>query len=482
MAGQAGLFDLQDHNAELSKSGDPLERLLSVVDFEVFRPTLDAALGRKDRSRGGRPPLDAVMMFKILVLQALYGLSDEQAEYQVRDRLSFMRFLGLGLGDRVPNRTTIWLFREALVTAGAMEGLFARFDADLKERGYFALGGQIVDASIVEAPRQRLTRKEKRQIRDGEDLPWPPAKARQKDTQARWTVKRGRVKVKPGPTLDGSEARMVEGLLIPAFGYKSHINIDRRFRLIRRFLVTDAARHDGAQLPGLLNPDAFDSRVWADSAYRSKANEAAIAAAGPQHGAFPQAQGAADAGAAPTRQPRPLGGAIRRRACLRRPEAAHGAVHPHHRPWARHGEDRHRQPRLQFPTPDLARGSNCARIAPKPLHISTFPAKIRTSPPEKPWFPTGVTLAEASTGPQSRFIKVVLWQLGRWHQEQWECRRRRGSCAYFEDCSYGRFAYNARIIMIMLENPGQPRNRNLLLLDNRVLRNNQGNHSIGIAY
>ncbi|RTR08991.1 transposase, partial [Azospirillum griseum] len=120
--------------------------------------TLDAALGRKDRSRGGRPPLDAVMMFKILVLQALYGLSDEQAEYQERDRLSFMRFLGLGLGDRVPDRTTIWLFREALVTAGAMEGLFARFDADLKERGYFALGGQIVDASIVEAPRQRLTR------------------------------------------------------------------------------------------------------------------------------------------------------------------------------------------------------------------------------------------------------------------------------------------------------------------------------------
>ncbi|CAO3447141.1 Mobile element protein [Azospirillum argentinense] len=111
------------------------------------------------------------MMFKILALQALYGLSDEQAEYQVRDRLSFMRFLGLGLGDRVPDRTTIRLFREALVTAGAMEGLFARFDADLKERGRFALGGQIIDAPIVEAPRQRLTREENRQIRDGEDPP-----------------------------------------------------------------------------------------------------------------------------------------------------------------------------------------------------------------------------------------------------------------------------------------------------------------------
>jgi len=280
MAGQARLFDLQDRYAELSESGDPLERPLSVVDFEVFRPTLDAAFGRKDRSRGGRPPLDAVIMFKILVHQALYGLSDELAECQVRDRLSFMRFLGLGSGDRVPDCTTRRLFREALGDGGGDGGAVRQLRRGAEERGYFALGGQIVDASIMEVPRQRLTRKEKQQIRDGEDPPWPTAKARQKDTQARWTVKRGRVKAKPGPALDGSEARMVEGLLIPSFSYKSHINIDRRFRLIRRFAVTDAARHDGAQLPGLPNPDAFDSRVRADSAYRSKANEAAIAAAG----------------------------------------------------------------------------------------------------------------------------------------------------------------------------------------------------------
>jgi IS5 family transposase len=279
---QAGLFDLQDRYRELSQTGDPQERLSAVMSFEVFRPALAAALGRKTRTKGGRPPMDAVVMFKILVLQALYGLSDEQAEYQVRDRLSFMRFLGLSLADRVPDRTTIWLYRETLVKAGAIEGLFARFDAELNARGYFALGGQIIDASIVEAPRQRLSAEEKRQIRDGEDPPWPPAKARQKDTQVRWTVKRGRVKAKLAPSLDGAgvSERTVEGLLIPAFGYKSHVNVDRRHRLIRRFAVTDAARHDGAQLTGLLNPDAFDSRVWADSAYRSAANEAAIAAAG----------------------------------------------------------------------------------------------------------------------------------------------------------------------------------------------------------
>jgi len=121
MAGQPGFFDLEDRLAALSVAGDPLERLSAAVDFEIFRPALKRALRRSDRSKGGRPPYNPVLMFKILVLQALYGLSDEQAEYQIRDRLSFMRFLGLGLGARVPDEKTIWLFREILVRAGAIQ-------------------------------------------------------------------------------------------------------------------------------------------------------------------------------------------------------------------------------------------------------------------------------------------------------------------------------------------------------------------------
>lgn len=160
-----------------------------------------------------------------------------------------------------------------------MEGLFARFDRALTERGYLALGGQLVDASIVEAPRQRLTVAEKQLIRSGEQPDWPEAKVRHQDTEARWTIKRGRVKKKPGPALE-SRGQLTEGLLIPAFGYKSHIDTDRRYWLIRRFQVTHAAAHDGARLPELLNPEAFDSRVWADTAYRSKSNEAALETAG----------------------------------------------------------------------------------------------------------------------------------------------------------------------------------------------------------
>jgi IS5 family transposase len=96
----------------LSAAGDPLERLSTVVDIEVFRGDLETVLSRSDRSKRGRPPYDAVLMFKVLVLQTLYPLSDDQTEYQLKDRLSFMRFVGLALHDAVPDAKTIWLFRK----------------------------------------------------------------------------------------------------------------------------------------------------------------------------------------------------------------------------------------------------------------------------------------------------------------------------------------------------------------------------------
>jgi IS5 family transposase len=276
MADQRGFFDLDERYAALSNAGDPLERLSSVIDFEVFRPELDAALRRSDGAKGGRPPMDAVMMFKVLVLQALYGLSDAQAEFQIMDRRTFGRFLGLDDGDRVPDETTIWRFREALVQAGAVDKLFARFDAHLKQAGYLAMGGQIVDASIVAAPRQKMTDKEREIVKGGgvpDDWKAKPRKLAQKDRDARWTVKRGRKKRKP----DGSA--MTE-IATPVFGYKNHIGTDRRHGFIRKWTVTDAARHDGRELAGLLDRSNTGSEVWADTAYRSKKNEKRIAQAG----------------------------------------------------------------------------------------------------------------------------------------------------------------------------------------------------------
>jgi IS5 family transposase len=282
MAAQPGLFDLDERYGALSAMGDPLERLAAVLDFELFRSELDAALDRSDRAKGGRPPYDAVLMFKVLVLQTLYTLSDDQTEYQIRDRLSFMRFLGLALEDRLPDAKTIWLFREQLTRAGAVERLFARFDAVLREAGYLAMGGQIVDATVVQARRPRLSKDEKATVKGG-GVPaaWSQAKRAQMDTEGRWTLKRGRRR----PGRERHEQAQSE-LVIPVFGYKNHLGIDRRHGFIRSFTVTDAAAHDGRQLGGLLDPHNTASPVWADSAYCSAANVALLV----RRGLVPQFQ------------------------------------------------------------------------------------------------------------------------------------------------------------------------------------------------
>jgi transposase, IS5 family len=277
MAGRPGLFDRDERYASLSAAGDPLARLAMVVDFELFRAELEAALARSDRAKGGRPPYDAVLMFKILVLQTLYTLSDDQTEYQIRDRLSFMRFLGLALEDRVPDAKTIWLYREQLTRAGAIERLFAGFDSALRDAGYLAMSGQIVDATVVEARRPRLTGNEKTTVKGG-GVPeaWSKAKRAQMDTDGRWTIKRGRRR--PSDTRE-PQARVAE-IAVPVFGYKNHLGIDRRHGFIRSFVVTNAATHDGRQLGRLLDPDNTASPVWADTAYRSAANIALLARRG----------------------------------------------------------------------------------------------------------------------------------------------------------------------------------------------------------
>jgi transposase, IS5 family len=271
------LFDLDDRLAELSAKGDGLERVRAVIDFEMFRPAVEAAVPGADRSKGGRPAFDPVLMFKVLILQAMPALSDERTEFLIEDRLSFMRFLGLRLADAVPDANTIWTFREALKKAAAIDGLFRRFDEALRSEGFLAMSGQIVDATIVAAPKQRNTIAEKQAIREGripDDWKDKPAKLAQKDRDARWTVKYTKAK----PREDGSKPSV--DLAIPAFGYKNHIAIDRGFGLIRNWMTTNAAAHDGARLEDVLDRTNTASDVWADTAYRSAKNEAMLARRG----------------------------------------------------------------------------------------------------------------------------------------------------------------------------------------------------------
>ena len=250
--GQPRFFDLDERYQRLSENGDPLVKLAGLIDFEAFRPKLATALAQSDGSKGGRPPYDPVLMFKILILQTLYTLSDDATELQIRDRLSFMRFLGLGFEDAVPDAKTVWLFREQLTRVGAIEALFAAFDTWLKGKGFLAMSGQIIDASIIAAPRQRNTDAEKAVLKEGripEAWTIKPKKLAQKDRDARWTLKRA--KARPA-NADGTKAKVE--IAVPVFGYKTHVSIDRKYGFVRRFTVTSAAAHDGAQLANVLDP------------------------------------------------------------------------------------------------------------------------------------------------------------------------------------------------------------------------------------
>ena len=271
---QAGLFGLSDHLKRLSAHGDPLEELGRIVDFEGFRPILDNALGYSDGTKGGRPPYDPVAMFKILILAAQNNVADARMEYLIRDRLSWMRFLGFDLGAPTPDANTIRLFREKLTETKTITVLFDAFDHRLRTNGYLAMGGQIVDATLVAAPKQRNTQEEKDAIKAGKtaDEVWPdkPAKAAQKDIDARWTVKfaKARIAANGKPYMD---------IAIPSFGYKNHIAICRGFGFIRKSATTHGARHDGSQLSEVVTTNNTASDVWADTAYRSKKNETWLA-------------------------------------------------------------------------------------------------------------------------------------------------------------------------------------------------------------
>ena len=249
---QKSLFDEENRMKKISEIGDPLELLNKVIDWEMFRSTLNKAVVRKENTRkGGRPSYDVVMMFKILVLTRMYNLSDDQAEYQINDRRSFMRFLGLDICDTVPDAKTIWKFRNDLTRADVIVELFYLFDRVLKKEGFITHTGTIIDATFVDVPRQRNSREENQKIKKGEipeewQSPENAKKLAQKDTDARWAKKNNELH----------------------YGYKNHVKCDADSKLITEYVVTDASVHDSQVCTELL--DATDKVLYADSAYKSE--------------------------------------------------------------------------------------------------------------------------------------------------------------------------------------------------------------------
>jgi IS5 family transposase len=245
-AAERGLFDAMDRLSQIDRMGDPLANLNRIMNWQIFVPVLARIPQADPKGPGGRPAFHPMFMFKVLVLQSLYGLADEQTQFQILDRRSFHRFLGITEADAVPDQNTVREFREKLTKAGLFGQLFKTFTGHLAERGFITRKGCIADASFVEVPRQRNSVEDNEAIKEGrvpEGWENHPKRLAHKDLDARWTKKNQQV----------------------FYGYKNHVNVDLESKLIIRSEVTDAAVHDSQALDAVTRKG--DPETWLDSGY-----------------------------------------------------------------------------------------------------------------------------------------------------------------------------------------------------------------------
>jgi IS5 family transposase len=246
----AGLFDYEFQLEKIKKHKPALQRLNEIIDWDIFKAPLEEAFKNDNKkSNAGRKPYDKLLMFKILILQRYYNLSDEQTEFQIKDRLSFLDFLGLSIGDNVPDEKTIWLFKEELKKKDLSKRLFDIFTDKLICNGIVAKEGTIVDASFVRVPKQRNKRIENEDIKKGAiplEFGKNKNKLAQKDCDARWTIK----------------------YKTREFGYKDHISADQKTKFITNYTVTPSSTHDSQVIKDIVNEN--DNILYADSAYKSQ--------------------------------------------------------------------------------------------------------------------------------------------------------------------------------------------------------------------
>ena len=249
---KTSLFASQEREAKLNKLGDVLSVMNEHIDFASLAGEIDRVVPRPLKLKGGRPPFPTELMVRVLFVQQLFNLSDEQMEYQLLDRLSFQRFVGLRDSSQIPDRTTIWTFKERLIAAQASDRIFEAANAQLARYGYVARGGQMIDASLVTVPTQHIGREDKAIIEQGATpLDWSPAQRRQKDTEAAWVKKHGR----------------------SHFGYKLTTSTDVRYKLIRKIEISSASAHDTLHLEAVLDESNTSRDLYADKGYTDKDRE-----------------------------------------------------------------------------------------------------------------------------------------------------------------------------------------------------------------
>lgn len=256
-----GLSRIEKRQQHLEARKDKLQAINELVPWAVLRQVLEQLPRKERKSKAGRQAIDAMILLKLLILKHLYNLSNEEVEYQAHDRASLRRFLGLSGDAEIPDATTLYGFEQRLRQAELIDELFEQFATFLRQAGYETKGGQIIDATLIPVPKQRNSREENQQIKQGAipaDWLEQPHKLAQKAPDARWTKKHGQ----------------------NYYGYKDHINIDAEYGDLRRYSITDASVHDCQALGAVLDPDNSDDEVWADSAYRSENIEAGLEALG----------------------------------------------------------------------------------------------------------------------------------------------------------------------------------------------------------
>jgi len=214
-----------------------LDRLTELVRWYRF----EKLLARLREEGPGRPGYRPLLMFKALLLQSLYALSDSELEEALGDRLSFRRFVGLSLDDGVPDHTTLCRFRNQLVAAGLLEKLFAELDRQLEEAGVILKRGTMLDATLIEAA-----------------VAEPKGGQPVRDPDARMTSRKG----KKGTT----------------YGYKAHVGVDLGSGIIRTVITTPANINDTTPADALIRGD--EREVLADAAYHTHARERALKAQG----------------------------------------------------------------------------------------------------------------------------------------------------------------------------------------------------------
>jgi len=262
------LFAGYERSSKRERLGDPLQVLDRAIDFKALAQAVDARLALGKGKQGGRPPWPTELMIRLLVLQQLYNLSDEALEYQLLDRISFLRFAGLENSGRVPDAKTVWVWRERLKKQDLIGDISQAVGLQLAQAGFIARGGQIIDASLISAPVQHNRSEENAAIKAGQPPEdWSAAKRSQKDVDARWTRKYGK----------------------SYYGYKLHANTDRRWGFIRAWEVTAASVTDTEVFESILDPGNTNKAVYADRGYAKAAREQELARQG--YRAFIQRKG-----------------------------------------------------------------------------------------------------------------------------------------------------------------------------------------------